>query len=91
MSAVPSEFRPKSDFLAALIERGYVHLNLPARYDPKRHCVTVLGWEDWRKEEGELLWPAYKNEAEVAQQEKDMGGQGSAVVAQSSMTRRLEG
>ena len=25
MSAVPSEFRPKSDFLAALIERGYVH------------------------------------------------------------------
>lgn len=35
----------------------FVHLNLPAEYDARRHCTTVLGWEDWRTEDGELLWP----------------------------------
>lgn len=36
---------------------GHVHLNLPAEYDPTRHCVTVLGWEDPRgvDEDGERL------------------------------------
>lgn len=33
-----------------------VHLNLPAEYDPARHCTTVLGWEDPRTKTGELLW-----------------------------------
>ena len=34
-----------------------VHLMLPMRYDPKRHCVTVLGWQDPRglDEDGEKL------------------------------------
>lgn len=35
----------------------FVHLNLPAEYDSGRHCVTVIDWEDPRKEDGELLWP----------------------------------
>jgi len=46
------------------VDSGWVHLCLPLEYNPKRRCVTVplLGaekpWEDWRKKEGELLWPA---------------------------------
>lgn len=27
---------------------GFVHLNLPLEYDPARHCVTVIGWQDPR-------------------------------------------
>lgn len=59
----------------------YDFLRLPMRYEAEQHCTTSIGFEDPRKEEGELLWPAYKNEKEVAQQEKDMGGRDSAVVA----------
>lgn len=35
----------------------FVHLNLPAEYDSIRHCVTSIGWNDPRTEDGELLWP----------------------------------
>src|SRR5258705_6074930 len=47
-------------------ELGYTHLMIPMRYEPTRHCVTVLGknhvgediqWEDPRVEENELAWP----------------------------------
>ena len=27
---------------------GYVHLMIPAYYDSRRHCVTVIGWNDPR-------------------------------------------
>ena len=39
------------------IEAGYTPLILPMEYDPKRSCVTVLGFHDPRKEPGELLAP----------------------------------
>ena len=68
----------QDDLPAACIERGYVHLNLPARYDPKRHCVTVLGWEDWRKDEGELLWPARFDEPTMVELETTLGAFGVA-------------
>ena len=35
----------------------FVHLCLPMEYDSGRHCVTVIGFEDPRTEDGELLWP----------------------------------
>ena len=35
----------------------WTHLNLPAEYEPSRHCTTAIGWSDPRKTEGELLWP----------------------------------
>jgi predicted phage terminase large subunit-like protein len=35
----------------------FVHLSLPAEYDTARHCKTVIGWEDPRTQDGELLWP----------------------------------
>ena len=40
-----------------LDDEDVVHLMLPAEYDPARHCVTVLGWEDPRTDEGDMLWP----------------------------------
>jgi hypothetical protein len=55
-------------------EGGYEFLRLPMRFEEEQRCTTSIGFVDPRKEEGELLWPAYKNEAEVSQQEKDMGG-----------------
>jgi predicted phage terminase large subunit-like protein len=51
------------------------------RFEESQKCTTSIGFVDPRTQEGELLWPAYKNEEEVARQEKDMGGAESAVVA----------
>ncbi|MGH7745265.1 MAG: hypothetical protein ACREQ5_10775, partial [Candidatus Dormibacteria bacterium] len=36
---------------------GYVHLMIPMEYDSARRCVTVIGWEDPRTDDGELAWP----------------------------------
>jgi len=33
-----------------------VHLCLPMRFESERKCVTVIGFEDPREEDGELLW-----------------------------------
>lgn len=68
----------ENDIAAKCIERGYVHLNLPARYDPKRSCVTVLGWKDWRTTEGELLWPDRFSEKTMSALEVDLGSYGVA-------------
>jgi len=48
-----------------------VHLNLPAEYDSSRHCVTVLGWEDPRTIDGELLWPERFGKKELATFKRD--------------------
>lgn len=41
-----------------LAEKGdFVHLMLPAEFEPARKCTTVLGWTDPRTKDGELLWP----------------------------------
>jgi predicted phage terminase large subunit-like protein len=44
----------------------WVHFCVPMSYEPARHCVTVLGWQDPRKEEGELLWPERFGAQQVA-------------------------
>ncbi len=36
---------------------GWECLILPTEFEPGRKCFTKIGWEDPRKEEGELLWP----------------------------------
>jgi predicted phage terminase large subunit-like protein len=40
---------------------NYVHLCIPAEYDPSRHCTTYVNgkqfWTDPRTKEGELYWP----------------------------------
>ncbi len=46
-------------------EMGYTHLMIPMYHDVGRHCVTVIGvdefgpitWEDPRTEDEELAWP----------------------------------
>ncbi len=45
------------DAPARALAAGYTPLVLPMEYDPRRSCVTVLGFKDPRKEEGELLFP----------------------------------
>lgn len=47
-----------------LKQGGYVHLCLPAEYEPQRACV-IGGWRDPRKEQGELLWPAHVPRPEI--------------------------
>lgn len=61
--------------------QGYDFLRLPMRYDPELHCQTSIGFSDPRKVDGELLWPEYKDEDTVAEQERDMGGSESATVS----------
>jgi predicted phage terminase large subunit-like protein len=51
----------------------WTHLCLPMRYEPERSFVTSIGWEDPRKEAGELLWPERFGEAEVDELEAKMG------------------
>ena len=43
----------------------WCHLVLPMRFEPERKYMTVIGWEDPRTEEGELLWPDRFGENEV--------------------------
>lgn len=35
----------------------FAHLMLPMEFEPDRKCVTPIGFEDWRTEPGELLFP----------------------------------
>lgn len=51
----------------------WVHLMIPQRYEPSRHCSTVIGWEDPRTEDGELYWPARFPEHTVVREERTMG------------------
>lgn len=53
------------------LRRGWEHLCLPTKYEPERHCKTSIGWEDWRTEPGELLFPEMYNEEVVRVFEED--------------------
>ena len=54
----------KNDVADLAKELGYVHLMLPMEYEPKRKCFTIIGFEDPRTEENELLFPElYPREA----------------------------
>ena len=50
----------EQDVSGEIIEKnlGYTHVMLPMRFDPNRKCITELGYEDPREEEGELIFPA---------------------------------
>lgn len=51
----------------------WTHLCLPMRYEPERSFHTVIGWNDWRTEPGELLWPERFGEREVELLERQLG------------------
>jgi len=47
----------ENDVTALAIEQGYHVLCLPMEYEPERKCRTVIGFEDPRTVEGDLLFP----------------------------------
>jgi len=64
-----------------LEQGGYEHLCLPAEFEAERRCVTTLkpnGWCDWRKVEGELLWPERIGRSEISGFKLRLGPRGYA-------------
>lgn len=57
-----------------LRQGGYEHLCLPMEYESDRKCITSIGWEDPRTEEGELLWPERFDEAAICRLKKTLSG-----------------
>jgi predicted phage terminase large subunit-like protein len=70
----------------ALKESGkkWEHLRLPAEYDAGRPCRTSIGWEDPRRNDGDLLWPERFSAEELAAQKIALGGYGYAAQFQQS-------
>lgn len=66
----------------------WVHLMLPMRHDTTRVCVTDLGFEDPRQEDGELLWPSRFPEEEVSQLEATLGPYATAGQLQQAPSPR---
>ena len=89
LEAVPTRLtNPKTSAIVVLMQRlhtddvsgiileknlGYTHIMLPMEFDPERRCVTDLGFEDPRVEEGELLFPA-RFPREVVERDKQVMG-----------------
>lgn len=67
------------DLAGHIISRGdFVLLCLPMRYEPNRMVTTVLGWNDPRTVEGELLAPVQFPEEKIRSLEKSLGAYGVA-------------
>lgn len=88
LEAVPSRINNENSAIIVIMQRlherdtsgvilshelGYEHLMLPMRFEPKRKCVTSIGFEDPRKVEGELLFPERFSETQVREMERTMG------------------
>lgn len=54
-------------------ELGYEHLMLPMEFEPERKCITSIGFQDPRTEDGELLWPDRMTAAVVERDKKVLG------------------
>lgn len=76
----------ESDVSGVILEKklGYDQILLPMRYDPGRAASTLLGIEDPRSEEGELLFPARFPEEVVDRDERVMGPYAAAGQFQQS-------
>ena len=61
-----------------LKQGGYEHLILPMEYDKEYHCKTNIGWEDPRKDNGELLWGSRFGTEELEKAQKVLGTYGYA-------------
>lgn len=57
---------------------GYEHLMLPMEFEPDRKCITSIGFEDPRTEEGELLFPERFPRHVVERDKKVMGSMATA-------------
>ena len=78
----------KLDLSAACKAKGYTVLELPAEYDPGRSCVTVIGWKDWRTQEGELLWPQRFTAESISKMKDTLGSFGTACQLQQNPQSR---
>ena len=72
-------------------ELGWDHLCLPMWYEKDRHCVTSIGFEDWRREEGELLWPERFDEDSLERDIKIMRAWGGDFAIAGQMQQRPVG
>jgi len=68
------------DVSGVILERdlGYVHLMLPMEFEPKRKCFTLIGFEDPRTRDNELLWRERMTRAVVERDKKPLGEYGVA-------------
>ncbi len=62
---------------------GWEHLDLPAEFEPARKCFTAI-WEDPRKQEGELLWPARFSQETLDRLKRQLGGMAYAAQYQQT-------
>jgi predicted phage terminase large subunit-like protein len=65
----------EEDVTGVAISRGlgYTHLMLPAEFEADRKCVTEIGFEDPREEEGEVLFPARFPIEELTKKKLELG------------------
>jgi len=78
-----------NDLIGHIIESeqgGWIHLNLPAEYEPSRSCVTVLDWKDPRQTEGELLWPERFGRKHIDELKEQLGTYGASAQLQQRPT-----
>ena len=71
----------EDDMTGHILEKSigdWTHLVLPMRYEPDRSFTTVIGWQDWRTEPGELLWPERFDDEAVDALERTLGPFASA-------------
>ena len=93
LEAVPSRINNADSAIVVIMQRlherdtsgvilsrdlGYEHLMLPMRFEEARRCKTSIGFEDPRKNEGELLFPERFSEEQVREMEKTMGSYATA-------------
>jgi predicted phage terminase large subunit-like protein len=65
----------EKDTTGIILERnmGYTHLMLPMEFERSRKCFTSIGFEDPRKEEGELIFPERFSQDVVKSYRESMG------------------
>lgn len=70
----------EKDTSGVILDMGlpYEHLCIPMRFEPSRRCVTSIGWQDPRTQDGELMFPERFSEAQVSELEKTLGTYGTA-------------
>jgi len=54
-----------------MLDPSWSVLRLPMEYERKFHCITSIGWQDWRTTEGELLCPERFGPEFVADKKKN--------------------
>lgn len=69
-------------------ELGYEHLMLPMEFERARKCVTSIGWEDPRSQEGDLLWPELFPAPRVEKLQKNMRAWGGTYAESAQLQQR---